>query len=191
MTEDLMYLEAEKYRKVWEHDSYRKVSPGELEMASAWNIMGCAPGESLNDYGSGTARATKWFQDEGLNVLGIDIASNAAETPVLVQEACLWDMDTANVPPADYGFCCDVMEHIPPEKVRDVLRGIRDRTRNIAYFRIATRPDVMGPRLLGEPLHLTVWPSETWESVMVEVWPGGMTLHDDGKDLVMVAYKEL
>lgn len=68
--------EQKKYFEVWKHPAYRKVSPGEMEQETAWAAFGCRPGHSLNDYGSGPARATKWFQQQGLVVLGIDIAHN-------------------------------------------------------------------------------------------------------------------
>lgn len=161
---DLAHIEKEKYRKVWEHPEYRKVSPGEMEMQRAFITMGCREGESLNDYGCGTARATKWFQEKGLTVVGIDHAVNAVETDVPISPATLWDM--YDVTASDYGFCCDVMEHIPPEMVHKVLREISERTRLMAWFRIATRPDVMGERTIGEPLHLTIQSAAWWEGAL-------------------------
>jgi trans-aconitate methyltransferase len=138
MTYDLMKREADKYRKVWDDPSYRKVAPGMFEVERAFERMGCATGETLNDYGCGTGRATKWFQDHGLEVLGIDHADNACEEDVPVLLDCLWDMTTM-VPRSDYGFCCDVMEHIPPAQVDAVLDTIARLTKVCAWFRIATR----------------------------------------------------
>lgn len=160
--DDLALIEREKYLRVWESDAYRKVSPGMLEFERAWTVCDMAPGQSLIDFGSGPCRATKAFQDRGLNVLAIDHVPNAREFPdVPFLEACLWDLP-ATLNAADWGFCCDVMEHIPPERVGDVLRSIAEYTELGCYFRIATRPDVMGPKLINQPLHLTVSAGEWW-----------------------------
>ena len=185
--DNLAERERVKYEKVWADPSYRVVSPGMMEVDQAYRDMGCAPDMSINDYGSGTGRATKWFQDRGMRALGVDHADNACETPVLVYRASLWDM--RGVPPADFGFCCDVMEHIPPEKVDAVLAEIYRLTRRAAWFRIATRPDVMGPKLLGEPLHLTIRDAVWWSEKMWEVWEHVDIIRDHGQDVVMHCWK--
>ena len=123
-------------------------------------MMGCARGTTLNDYGSGTGRPAQWFADQGADVLGIDLADNANETGVAVQIANLWDMP--EVRSADFGFCTDVMEHIPPEHVDGVLAGIADKTRKAAYFRIALFHDGFSREFGGEPLHLTVESADWW-----------------------------
>ena len=184
-TDRLAVEEAKKYEKIWSHDSYRKVSPGELEMHRAFDMLDCRVGESLNDYGSGPARATKWFQDHGLDVMGIDHASNAAETDVTIQIATLWDM-VGTVAPADYAFCCDVMEHIPMERVDAVLAEIRALTRRGGWFRIATRPDVMGPRLIGAPLHLTVKEAHWWENLLRQHWTTVVPVPCGARDAVFM-----
>lgn len=179
--------EAEKYTLVWKHPEYRKVSPGEAEMSHAHRVMGCREGDSLNDYGSGPARATKWFQDQGMSVLGIDIAPNAAETDVPIQIACLWDMG-GDVPASDFAFCCDVMEHLPPDTVDLVIREIAGRTRRGAWFRIATRPDVMGPRLINEPLHLTVRDGDWWRAALRNHFGVVQTIPTGPRDAVFYAF---
>jgi len=184
MHDDLARIEADKYRRVWERPEYRRVSPGQLECERALAVFGAQAGESLIDYGSGPARATKWFANKGLSVTGVDIAPNAAETDVPVVEACLWDLP-ADLGPSDYAYCCDVMEHIPQQQVDAVITGIRERTRGGAYWRIATRPDVMGKRLLGEPLHLTVKPADWWRRRFETYWPLVDVVEDTGRDLVL------
>jgi hypothetical protein len=53
------------------------------------------------------------------------------------------------------------MEHIPPEKVDDVLAGIAARVKIGAFFSIAFDEDNYG-KLVGAPLHLTLQPLEWW-----------------------------
>jgi hypothetical protein len=184
--DDLATLEREKYLAVWERGEYRRISPGMLERERAFKVCEMRAGQSLIDFGSGPARATKWFEEQGLNVIGVDIAPNAKETDVSVIEACLWDLPEY-VPPADYGYSCDVLEHIPTEKVDDVLGGIAGRVKRAAYFRIATRPDRMGPKLLNKPLHLTVKSGEWWRRRVEEHFPLVDVIENTGRDVVLLA----
>jgi len=184
--DDLATLEREKYLAIWERDEYRRISPGMLERERAFKVCEMRAGQSLIDFGSGPARATKWFEEQGLNVIGVDIAPNAKETDVSVIEACLWDMPEC-IPPADHGYSCDVLEHIPTEKVDDVLGGISGRVKRSAYFRIATRPDRMGPMLLKQPLHLTVKSGEWWRRKVEEHFPLVDVIENTGRDVVLLA----
>jgi hypothetical protein len=61
---------------------------------------------------------------------------------------------------APYGYCTDVMEHIPPDRVDRVLGNILLAAQHV-FFAIATTPDHCGT-LIGEPLHLSVHPAEWW-----------------------------
>jgi len=67
----------------------------------------------------------------------------------------------------DYGYCTDVLEHIPPEDVDKVLLNICTAARRV-YFAISTVPDVMGA-LVGEPLHLTVESPFWWHDRLSEL----------------------
>ena len=98
------------------------------------------PGSSFGDWGCGTGRATLALQERGFAATGIDIVASALETPVPFIEACLWDLPET-VPAFDYGLCCDVMEHLPPEHVAEVLRQIASRTKVAVYFQIALFED--------------------------------------------------
>ena len=61
---------------------------------------------------------------------------------------------------ATYGFCTDVMEHIPPEDVDKVLDNILMAAPHV-FFSISTEEDNCG-KLIGHPLHLTIRPYEWW-----------------------------
>lgn len=159
--DDLTQIEQEKYAFIWQGEKYRKRSPGWDGREQAWRELGCQKGESLIDYGCGTGRATAWFKRRGLAVTGVDIAPNALETDVPFVNASLWKLpDTLE--PHDYGFSCDVLEHLPTERVDQSLAAIAQRTRKATWLRIATRKDKNGPKLIGRPLHLTVKSAEWW-----------------------------
>jgi hypothetical protein len=61
---------------------------------------------------------------------------------------------------ATYGFCTDVLEHIPTEDVDKVLDNCLAACKHV-FFQISTVDDVMGG-MIGHPLHLTVKPYEWW-----------------------------
>ena len=151
---------------MWAHDSYRKHSPGEGLVDTAIEHFG--PAGSVIDFGCGTGRAAMLFQERGFDVIALDLASNCLDPGVTVSftGCCLWDMPDIH---ADYGFCTDVMEHVPEEMVDAVLDGIRERTKK-AFFQIATSKDGFGPKLIGEPLHVTVRPADWWIVRLEDRW---------------------
>lgn len=177
--------EADKYRLMWEQPSYRDWAPGMDHVTDAIERLGIKSGVDLLDFGCGTGRAVKAFRERGIQAAGIDIAPNALEEDVPRLVGLLWDLPDVW---AHWGFCTDVMEHIPPEKVDAVLSGIARRTWNGAYFAIDSVPDRMG-LIIGQPLHLTVRPPEWWAEQLskhfasVTQYEGGVfvCLHNEGK----------
>jgi hypothetical protein len=157
-----------KNEEIWGNDMYRDYSPG-AELApsvlSAMEIKG-----SLMDYGCGEGKAMDIFAEAGVKVYGCDIATNSHRGKRDVFRACLWDEDDMTALPAtDYAFCCDVMEHIPPGRVSEVMGLIYEKTLRGAFFQIATVPDTFG-RTIGEVLHLTVRGAEWWERLARKYW---------------------
>lgn len=181
--DNLAEIEADKYRRIWERAEYRKISPGMMEAERAFTLLYMQPDQTLIDFGAGTGRATAWFRDRGLDVLAVDFAENALETSVPFVNACLWDMPDLS---AELGYCCDVMEHIPPEKVGHVLSAIRARITGAVYFRIATRPDKMG-QLIKSRLHLTVQSGEWWRRQLEAKWGIVDVVENNGRDLIAIA----
>lgn len=174
--------ERDKYRRMWKVPEYRHSSPGEGLVPLAVESLGMKPGESVIDFGCGPARATQKLKDAGFAVLGLDIASNCRDEGIDVpfREVCLWNLPD-DLAPADYGLCCDVMEHVPPERVDAVLAGIKARTRKGVLFSIAFFNDGFG-NVIGERLHLTVRRRPWWEARLGEYWPNVRCLNDAGSD---------
>ena len=98
----------------------------------------------------------------------MDFAPNALDAdiiPMLETQShalrfALADLNKPLPVAAAYGFCADVMEHIPPAQVGRVLDNCLHAAQHV-FFRIATDPDRMGV-LVGHPLHLTVEPYAWW-----------------------------
>jgi hypothetical protein len=107
----------------------------------------------------------------------------AARIPLLIGN--MWDIPVTLA--ADWGFCCDVMEHIPTDRVADVLRFVRASTRHATYFNISLRADGCG-RLIGDALHLTVRPLDWWRTRLSTYWSDIRVLgHDPGESVELVA----
>lgn len=162
---DVADRERVKYETMWAQPAYRERSPGMRMAEQAHQQLRCRPGATLCDWGAGTGRASAWFAAQGLDVTAVDIAANAVtefDGPVVV--ANLWDLP-AELGAFDFGFCCDVMEHIPPEHVEATLRGIAQRTRRACYFQIALFKCHMG-EAHGLHLHLTVKSANWWRAAL-------------------------
>jgi len=167
--DELETEERHKYQLIWTHSDYRKSSPGEKLVHTAIKEMGMNKGDTLLDLGCGTGKCSQRFSNWGADVTAVDFANNCLDiwVDVRFENCCLWDDE--NMPYADYGFCTDVMEHIPPERVQDTLRTISKHCNKAVFFQVATRPDKMG-KLIGETLHLTVKSYHWWESAMEKHW---------------------
>lgn len=161
--------EKAKYEMMWDIEDYRKVAPGEhtahifLEQAKPLKDSTCI------DFGCGTGRGGLMIALFGnMIVTLLDFAKNALDDDVakvveVQPDRLKWlEADLSREIPvtAAYGFCTDVMEHIPPEQVDDVLKNILKAANNV-FFQISLEDDVMGARI-GEPLHLSVHPYEWW-----------------------------
>lgn len=179
--------EQAKYEKMWGYDQYRHNAPGEKCVYQAIDTLGMVPGDTVIDFGCGTGRPALALQDAGMVVTAVDFASNCMDgeprAKVAFFNACLWDMPASLR--AKWGFCTDVMEHIPSERVDDVLQSIREATIHGAFFQIATRPDRMG-RLIGEPLHLTVRDADWWRDKLKQHWSSAQVNAAQGSVLVAV-----
>lgn len=156
--------EKSKYTRMWDRPEYRRYSPGGEAVPDALKFM--SKGQTVYDLGCGTGVAGSLMAGEGMNVTLVDFAPNAVKYPLPFIEACLWEMD---LPRADWIFCADVLEHIPTDRVDDVLRKIADTCIN-AYLQIHCRPDGCGA-LIGETLHMTVKSPEWWLAKVLEFMP--------------------
>ena len=173
--------ERAKYEQVWEAPEYRRYSPGE---AMAWPFIRIArPKGSIIDFGCGPGRASLMFHLFGLDVTMIDTAVNCLDDEIVQEigarfvQGNLWDSDLP-IPVADYGYCVDVMEHIPPEWVGAVIANIL-RHAQTTFFHICLRKDHFGEALIGHPLHLTVKPFAWWRDLL-----GAHGEIIDGRDLI-------
>jgi hypothetical protein len=156
---NLTEKERDRYTRAWNYAPYSNVSPGLNQLPSALKWMNPEPGATITDWGSGSGKASDALAAKGFQVRMVDIASNAYKGKLPVTICCLWEMGE-DIGPTDYGYCTDVMEHIPTEKVDDVFEAIAKRTLKKCYFQIALFED----RCFRDagPLHLSVFPDHWW-----------------------------
>ena len=161
--------EALKYGRLWEMDAYRAVSPGEQVAPEFLAQARPKPGASVIDFGCGTGRGAVLLALLGrLNVTMVDFAGNCLdqdvramlETQAQSLRFVKADLEKTLPVAAEYGFCADVMEHIPPAKMDATLNHILRAAQHV-FFQISTVDDACGA-LIGEPLHLSVHPYAWW-----------------------------
>jgi hypothetical protein len=157
--------ERAKYAEIWGFEEYHKYSPGLVNVDRFMAVCKPPSGSSLIDIGCGSGKAGIEFQNKGMAVHWLDITDAGLDHSVnrtrFIEEP-LWSENWACARPMgwDYGFCCDVLEHIPTEYTMLVLDRILSSCRT-AWLQIALRPDEFG-KMIGEPLHLTVRPYSWW-----------------------------
>lgn len=158
--------EKEKYQKAWEHDEYRNFAPGEQSAVPFVIMAKPEKGASVTDFGAGTGRGSLILHRYGLDVTMLDIADNCLDERVrqVIGDrliVCnLWEDIPADR--TEYGYCTDVMEHIPTNRVDEVLDQIFSQADKV-FFQISLVDDHFGKEL-GESLHLTVKPFSWWKA---------------------------
>lgn len=151
--------EKQKYKRMWSIKNYRSVSPGEDSAHTFVNVA--KPTGTVIDFGCGTGRGSKAIAEKtDCNLILIDFADNCRDEDVVHFPFIEWDLTKPIPAKSEYGYCTDVMEHIPPQDVDVVLENILGAADNV-FFQISTIPDSMGA-LIGQELHLTVEPYSWW-----------------------------
>jgi hypothetical protein len=161
--------EVEKYAAMWERPEYRQVAPGEHVAQVFLGIARPKPGATVIDFGTGTGRGALGLAlFGGLKVEMLDFTANCLDPDIknaLTTQAHMLKFtqhDLTDPCPvvAEYGFCTDVLEHIPTADVDRVLRNMLKAAQHL-FLQISCEPDHLGA-LIGETLHLTVQPFAWW-----------------------------
>ena len=160
--------EKSKYEEIWALPEYADQSPGENLVHHFGKISGCRSGESIIDLGCGSAKGSLVLEQEyGLRVTMFDITPagidpRASYIPFI--QGCLWRELPGTY---KYGYCCDVMEHLPEQFVMVAIQNMLKACDHV-YLNIANFDDVFGEQI-GQPLHLTVKPFVWWRDNLKEI----------------------
>jgi hypothetical protein len=157
--------ERAKYETMWEIPAYRVYSPGETWAAYFVEVV--RPSGTIADFGCGTGRGgLAIHQLTDLPVTLLDFTYNSRDPAAEVLPFEYADLSVGPLPVfVQYGYCCDVMEHIPPQLVVGVISNIMDACQKGCFFAISTEEDRCGA-MIGQPLHLTVEPFGWWYSLL-------------------------
>lgn len=165
--------ERTKYEKVWRNRSYGRHSPAaiaynELQLKVNFSRQDV---QTILDVGCGSGKVHPQLVKDGFTVTAVDLAANC----LFPENKEFSDFHVGSA--HDFQFmsalgahdaviCVDVMEHIPPEYVLGTLYNLITVTNKMLVIGVYTAPDVSGPKLVGEPLHLTVQPAEWWKKMV-------------------------
>lgn len=152
--------ERDKYAKMWMFDAYRAFSPGECAAPVFFELVKVDGAGPIIDFGCGTGRGGLALARAGLDVTLIDFISASRDQEALPLPFLEWDLTQPCPLRAPYGYCCDVMEHIPPDDVEKVIHNIMQSAETV-FFQISTTHDAFGA-VIGQPLHLSVHPHDWW-----------------------------
>jgi SAM-dependent methyltransferase len=162
--------EKRKYEMMWDFPEYRCVAPGERTASMFLKAAKPKPGSEVIDFGCGTGRGALMLAILGnCKVTMLDFARNCLDEEIkqaLTTQSHMLsfveqDLSKPISSQAQYGFCCDVMEHIPPQQVDIVLSNILKSAQHV-FFAIALYDDRHGRELIGHPLHLSVHDAKWW-----------------------------
>jgi hypothetical protein len=158
--------EQEKYQLMWAYDSYRECSPGELQAGFFLNTF--KPEGMILDFGCGTGRAGVIFSKTN-PVLLIDFADNCRDEEAQVLPFLKWDLMQPIPANTEYGYCTDVMEHIPTDDVGTVIDNIMNASEKV-FFQISTVDDTFSNALdIDAHLHLTVKAHDWWKRLFASL----------------------
>lgn len=162
---DAAASERDKYAEISILPEYNVVHPGEESADWFMKVVKPRVGETLIDIGCGTGGAGLKLQKFGLRVTWLDLVNVRLDPKIDRKDfihTTLWDRQWPlnRRMGWDYGFCCDVMEHLPPEYTMLVADRIISCCRT-AWLQIACVPETHGA-LINKPLHLTVENFEWW-----------------------------
>lgn len=153
--------ERDKYTRLWNFDEYRAHSPGEVAAKAFLSQVPLDGPGPVIDFGCGTGRGGLALSKAGLYVVLVDFVSACRDQEALGLPFLEWDLTKPCPLRAPYGFCCDVLEHIPTPDVPAVLQTLLASCSNHIFLQISTEPDYFGS-FIGQELHLTVKPAEWW-----------------------------
>jgi 2-polyprenyl-3-methyl-5-hydroxy-6-metoxy-1,4-benzoquinol methylase len=143
-------------------------------------------GDRVIDFGCGTGDAAAKLQAAGYGVYLVDIAANAMHVEALRDRfyCCALHELPGDLPACEWGFCSDVMEHLPAGWIAPSLAAMRAKTGR-CFFSISGVPDGWG-RHIGEVLHLSVHPREWWIQEIGRHWREVESLNESDNTYLLI-----
>lgn len=160
----------ELYQEVWTtSDRYADVSPGANNVGLFLDMVAgvARAGQTVLDAGTGSGKGALALDAAGFTVTVCDLTYEGLLPEVRANrrigstdECSIWH-DLTIYGRFDWVYCCDVLEHIPPEYTMLTISRLLDVARSGVFLSIALVPDQFGV-WVGEHLHQTVQPFTWW-----------------------------
>lgn len=175
----ILDTERDTYASLWSAvPAYGDHAPGEHYLPVFLKMISW-PASTVLDAGCGSGKGALALQRQGFNVRMCDVtdAGLVPEAKALpFTQACLWHdlypLTRAFGHPgrntADYVYCCDVLEHIPPQFTMlaiDQMLRVADRG---LFLAVSLVPDQFGA-WAGTSLHHSVYPFTWWRDSVQEL----------------------
>jgi len=158
------------YDEMWQVQSYHDFSPGK-EFLPVF-LDHATPGQTVLDAGCGAGAGSLALQAAGFKVTGFDISSAGLteefhSSGIPFKQGSLWGSIPFGAKMFDWAYCCDVMEHIPPQFTMLVASNLLTVAHRV-FFSISLQPDQFGV-WVGRSLHLSVYSFKEWRDMLAEI----------------------
>lgn len=155
--------ETEKYNWLYKEKGYAKKSDDlPYKLIREFKI---GKYQRCIDIGCGRASLSNYFTEyTGVDISDYIINENRKTRKGIYIHSSIDNLDVVSND-YDVAICSDVMEHIPPQKINDVLESISKIKCNYFFFSISTRPSKILSKE-NENLHLSVFSNTKWKSIM-------------------------
>lgn len=171
------------YTNLWSAvDRYGEISPGERYFPIFLDAIGSERGRFSSagrghvlDAGVGSGRGALALHAAGFRVTGCDLTdaglTDAARAILRFKPACLWH-DLRPLAPLwqsfDWVYCCDVLEHLPPEFTMLAIHRLLEVTGRGLFLSVGLDLDTWGA-WMGTHLHQTIRPYTWWRDNLQEL----------------------
>jgi len=164
--------ERDTYESMWGAvEGYSRESPGERYLPAFLQMVGSERGTVL-DAGCGTGKAALALEQAGFSVTLCDLTADgivADARHFRFERACLWQASLQfGIWRYDYGFCCDVLEHVPTQFTMLAVARLLEACKRGVFLSVSLVPDQYG-MWVGKALHQTVQPYEWWLASLGEL----------------------
>ncbi len=161
----LIQQERETYESIWAMNAYREASsPGQMFVQMFTEMAKPRAGASILDAGCGGGKGAIALAEQGFDVSMCDLTNAGLDAGAMrfpFVQVPLWDKLTPHVGFKDYAYCCDVLEHIPPQFTMLVVSRLLEVARKGVFLSISLMPDQHGV-WVGRPLHLSIQTFPQW-----------------------------
>lgn len=175
----ILAAERALYEEMWAVDSYADHAPGEMYLPIFLEHVPPTREVTVLDAGAGSGKGAAALHSAGFDVRLCDVTPaglvDAARTLPFYQ-ACLWhDLSAATMnfghwgrSTADYVYCTDVLEHVPPQFTMLAIDQMLRVTKHALFLTVSLVPDNFGI-WAGKHLHQTVQPFAWWKESLAEL----------------------